>query len=87
MHDLESAHGKIPTGGRVQNHYARGAPLSKVLKVTAIYALIPEQITGKFKLAQNKTEAERKRIISRLRERGAPMDLKVADAIQKALAE
>jgi len=57
----------------------------KVLKGTAVYALIPEHITGKFKLAQNKTEADRKRIISRLRERGSPMDLKVAEAIQKTL--
>ncbi len=59
---------------------------AKILTATAVYALIPEGMTGKFKLAQNKSAADRQRIIAKLRERGSPVDLQVADEIQKTLA-
>ncbi|MCX5909145.1 MAG: pyridoxamine 5'-phosphate oxidase family protein [Deltaproteobacteria bacterium] len=50
-----------------------------------VFALIPEEMTGKFKLAQNKTEADRRKIAAQLKERGQPADLIAAEEILKTL--
>jgi len=57
----------------------------KVLLATGVYALTPEEMVGKFKFAQNKSEEDRRKIAAQLKERGAPMDLIVAEEILKTL--
>jgi len=57
----------------------------KILQATAVYALFPEEMVGKFKLAQNKNEVDRLKIINKLKERGSPADLRIAEEIQKTL--
>jgi predicted FMN-binding regulatory protein PaiB len=58
----------------------------KVLRATGVFALIPEAMTGKFKFAQQKSEDDRRQIAAKLRERGNPSDLLVADELIKTLA-
>jgi len=58
---------------------------SKVLLATGIYLLQIEEIAGKFKFVQNKSEEDRRKIIARLRERGTPTDMVVANEILKTL--
>jgi len=60
---------------------------AKVLTATGVFALRVEEMTGKFKLAQNKPEEARKRIAEWLRERGLPTDRLVAEGIQKTLKD
>jgi hypothetical protein len=63
-----------------------GDPLYlKVLPATGVYALMVEEIIGKFKLVQNKSEADRIKIVAQLQERGAPADLIIAEEILKTL--
>ncbi len=63
-----------------------GDPLYlKVLPAAGVYALMVEEIIGKFKLVQNKSEADRKKIVAQLQERGAPADLIIAEEILKTL--
>jgi nitroimidazol reductase NimA-like FMN-containing flavoprotein (pyridoxamine 5'-phosphate oxidase superfamily) len=57
----------------------------KVLSSTGVYALVPEGITGKFKLLQNKSEGDRRKIAAKLEERGAPADSTMAKEILKHL--
>ena len=57
----------------------------KVLQATGVYALTVEKISGKFKFAQNKSEADRRAIAARLKERGAAIDLLIAEEIAKTL--
>ena len=58
----------------------------KLLKATAVCALVPESMTGKFKLSQNRSVEDRQRTITKLKERGSPADLQLAEAMQKTLA-
>ena len=57
----------------------------KVLAATGVFALRVEEMTGKFKLAQNKPEEARKRIAEWLLERGLPADRLMAEEIQRTL--
>jgi nitroimidazol reductase NimA-like FMN-containing flavoprotein (pyridoxamine 5'-phosphate oxidase superfamily) len=57
----------------------------KVLASTGVYALVVDGITGKFKLLQNKTEGERRKIAVQLEGRGTPADLNMAKEILKNL--
>jgi nitroimidazol reductase NimA-like FMN-containing flavoprotein (pyridoxamine 5'-phosphate oxidase superfamily) len=58
----------------------------KVLRMTGVFALTPETVTGKFKFAQQKSEEDRRRIAAKLRERGNPADLLVAEEIMRTFA-
>jgi len=60
---------------------------AKVLKATGVFALGVEEITGNFKFAQNKTEADRKKIASWLSARGLPADRVITEEILKTLKE
>jgi len=74
-----------------EGRYRRLSPedemYKKVLRATGVFALIPETMTGKFKLSQQKAEEERRRIAAKLKERGNPSDLIVADEILRTLGE
>jgi len=59
----------------------------KVLRATGVFALIPEAMTGKFKFAQQKSEEDRGQIAAKLRERGNPSDIMVADEMMKTLGQ
>jgi hypothetical protein len=56
---------------------------TKVLAATGVFSLIVEEMTGKFKVAQNKTEEDRKRIASWLLARGLTADHIIAEEILK----
>lgn len=58
---------------------------AKILPATGVYGLRVEEMVGKFKFAQNKSVADRKKIIAKLKERGGPTDLIVAEEIAKTL--
>jgi len=63
-----------------------GDPLYlKVLPATGVYALAVEEVIGKFKLAQNKSGTDRRKIVAQLRGKGAPADLIIAEEILKTL--
>ncbi|MBM4333520.1 MAG: pyridoxamine 5'-phosphate oxidase family protein [Deltaproteobacteria bacterium] len=63
-----------------------GDPLyMKILPATGVYALVVEEAVGKFKLVQNKAEADRRKIAAKLKERGALADLIIAQEILKTL--
>ncbi|MDI6756300.1 MAG: pyridoxamine 5'-phosphate oxidase family protein [Thermodesulfobacteriota bacterium] len=63
-----------------------GDPLyTKILPATRVYALVVEEAVGKFKLVQNKAETDRRKIAAKLKERGAPADLIIAQEILKTL--
>ena len=72
-----------------EGRYRRLSPedemYKKVLRATAVFALVPETMTGKFKLAQQKSEEERRAIAVKLRERGKPSDLLIAEELMKTL--
>jgi hypothetical protein len=74
-----------------EGRYRRLSPedemYKKVLRAAGVFALIPETMTGKFKLAQQKSEEERRQIAAKLRERGNPSDIMVADEMMKALGQ
>jgi nitroimidazol reductase NimA-like FMN-containing flavoprotein (pyridoxamine 5'-phosphate oxidase superfamily) len=57
----------------------------KVLQATGVYALAVERLSGKFKFAQNKSEADRQAIAARLKERGSAADRMIAEEILKTL--
>ena len=59
----------------------------KVLRATGVFALIPESTTGKFKFAQQMNEEERAQLAAKLRERGNPSDLLVADEMMRTLGK
>lgn len=59
----------------------------KVLAATGVFALQAEEMTGKFKLAQNKPAEARKKIAGWLPSRGLPQDLVIAEEIRKSLQE
>jgi predicted FMN-binding regulatory protein PaiB len=72
-----------------EGRYRRLSPedemYKKVLRATSVFALVPETMTGKFKLAQQKSEEERRAIAVKLRERGEPADLLIAEELMKTL--
>jgi len=72
-----------------EGRYRRLSPedemYKKVLRATGVFALVPETMAGKFKLAQQKSEEDRRRIAEKLRERGTPSDLLVAEEMIKTL--
>jgi uncharacterized protein len=74
-----------------EGRYRRLSPedemYKKVLRATGVFALIPETMTGKFKFAQQKSEEDRRRIAEKLRERGTPSDLLVAEEVLGTLGE
>ena len=57
----------------------------KVLAATGVFALRVEEMTGKFKLAQNKPEEARKKIAEWFLGRGLPADRLMAAEIRKTL--
>ena len=57
----------------------------KVLAATGVFALRVEQMTGKFKLAQNKSEEARRKIADWLLGKGLSSDRLMAEEIQKTL--
>jgi uncharacterized protein len=76
---------KYQPEGRFQR-VSPDAPLyKKILQATGVYALQAEEVVGKFKLAQNKNEADRGKIIARLKESGSAIDLLMAAEISKTL--
>jgi len=74
-----------------EGRYRRVSPeeevYKKVLRATGAFALIPEAMTGKFKLAQQKSEEDRRQIAAKLRERGNPSDIMVAQEMMRTLAQ
>jgi uncharacterized protein len=77
---------KYQPEGRYKRIVPEDPLYGKILKATGVFALIPEEMTGKFKLAQNKTEADRRKIAAKLRERGQPAGLIAAAEILKIIS-
>ncbi|MBI5966733.1 MAG: pyridoxamine 5'-phosphate oxidase family protein [Deltaproteobacteria bacterium] len=76
---------KYQPEGRYQRVSPADPLYSKILAATGVYALHPEEVVGKFKFAQNKPEMDRKKIAAKLKERGRPIDLIIAEEILKIL--
>jgi uncharacterized protein len=76
---------KYQPEGRYRRLSAEEEMYKKVLRMTGVFALIPESMTGKFKFAQQKSEEERRQIAAKLRERGNPADLLVAEEMIKTI--
>jgi len=76
---------KYQPEGRYKKVTPQDPLYKKVLLATGVYALAAEEVVGKFKLAQNKSEADRRKIAAKLKERGSPADLLVAAEILKTL--
>jgi nitroimidazol reductase NimA-like FMN-containing flavoprotein (pyridoxamine 5'-phosphate oxidase superfamily) len=72
-----------------EGRYKKVSPLDplyrKVLPATGVYALAAEEVVGKFKFAQNRSETDRKKIVAKLKERGSPTDLIIAAEILKTI--
>jgi len=77
---------KYQPEGRYKSITPQDPLYSKVLKATGGYVLIPEEMTGKFKFAESKSEADRRKMIAKLRERGSPADRLIAEEILKTLS-
>ncbi len=76
---------KYQPEGRFKEITPRDPMYEKTLKATGVYALVPEELSGKFKFAQNKSKDDRQKIISRLKERNSPLDLMIAEEILKTV--
>ena len=76
---------KYQPEGRYKKVTPQDPLYKKVLLATGVYALAPEEVVGKFKLAQNKPEADRRKIAAKLKERGSAPDLLIAAEILKTL--
>jgi len=63
----------------------RDSLYAKILPVTGVYAMTVEEVVGKFKFAQNKSEMDRRKIAAILKERGSPADLVIAEEILKTI--
>jgi hypothetical protein len=59
----------------------------KILAATGVFALVVQEMTGKFKLAQNKPEEARKKIADWFLERGLSSDRVLAAEIRNPLKE
>ena len=82
---LENPDEKCAILNRLMEKYQPEGRYKKVLLATGVYALAAEEVVGKFKLAQNKSEADRRKIAAKLKERGSPADLLIAAEILKTL--
>ena len=78
---------KYQPEGRYKKLTPEDEMYKKVLRSTGVFALIPEAMTGKFKFAQQKSEDDRKQLAAKLRERGNPSDLLVADEMMRSLGK
>jgi uncharacterized protein len=78
---------KYQPEGRYKKITPEDEMYKKVLRATGVFALIPEAMTGKFKLAQQKSEDDRRQLAAKLRERGAPSGLLVAAEMMRTLGE
>jgi nitroimidazol reductase NimA-like FMN-containing flavoprotein (pyridoxamine 5'-phosphate oxidase superfamily) len=76
---------KYQPEGRYRRLTPEDEMYKKILGATGAFALIPEEMTGKFKLVQQKSEEDRRQIAAKLRERGNPPDLLVAEEMMKSL--
>jgi nitroimidazol reductase NimA-like FMN-containing flavoprotein (pyridoxamine 5'-phosphate oxidase superfamily) len=76
---------KYQPEGRYRRLTPEDEMYKKTLRATGAFALIPEEMTGKFKLVQQKSKEDRRQIAAKLRERGNPADLLVADEMMKSL--
>jgi uncharacterized protein len=76
---------KYQPEGRFKKVSPQDPLYSKVLSATGVYGLMAEEVVGKFKFAQNKSETDRKKIAAKLKERGALADLLIAEEILKTL--
>jgi hypothetical protein len=77
---------KYQAEGRYRRLTPEDEMYRKVLRMTGAFALVPETMTGKFKFAQQKSEQDRRRLAAKLRERGNPADLLVAEEILGTLS-
>jgi nitroimidazol reductase NimA-like FMN-containing flavoprotein (pyridoxamine 5'-phosphate oxidase superfamily) len=59
----------------------------KALKEVGIFKVIPDRVSAKWKFGQNESEKVRRTIVTKLRERGNPVDLATADIIARTLSE
>jgi len=78
---LNALMGKYQPEGRYRKVTPEDPLYAKVLNATGVFALGIEEMTGKFKFAQNKTEEDRKKIASWLLARGLPADRVMAEEI------
>lgn len=78
---------KYQPEGRFKKISSRDPMYEKVLRATGVFSLSLEEVSGKFKFAQNKSQEDRRKIISRLEERGSPFDLIIAAEIRKTLRQ
>jgi uncharacterized protein len=78
---------KYQPEGRYRKLSPEDEMYKKVLRATGAFALIPEEMTGKFKFAQQRSDDDRRQIVAKLRERGNPSDLLVADEMVKTLGQ
>lgn len=76
---------KYQPEGRYRSLTPEDEMYKKVLRMTGVFALTPETMTGKFKFAQQKSEEDRRRIAEKLRQRGAPADLLAAEEVIKTI--
>lgn len=76
---------KYQPEGRYRRLTPEDEMYKKVLRMTGVFALTPETMTGKFKFAQQKSEEDRRRIAEKLRQRGAPADLLAAEEVIKTI--
>ncbi|MGE5840154.1 MAG: pyridoxamine 5'-phosphate oxidase family protein [Deltaproteobacteria bacterium] len=76
---------KYQPEGRYRRMTPEDEMYKKVLRMTGVFALTPETMTGKFKFPQQKREEDRRRIAEKLRQRGAPADLLAAEEVIKTI--
>lgn len=53
----------------------------KAINATALFKLIPDSISGKFKLGQNLTQKRKERVLEHLKQRGSKQDLETIELI------
>lgn len=58
---------------------------AKALADVAIFKVVPDRVTTKFKFGQNLSETLRRSLIDKLRERGTDLDIRTAAEIEKTL--
>jgi len=76
---------KYQPEGRYKKISAEDPLYKKVLPATGVFALAAEEMVGKFKLAQNKNETDRRNIATQLKARGSAVDLLIAEEILKTI--
>jgi len=76
---------KYQPEGRFKKLSPKDPMYEKVLRATGVYALTVEEISGKFKFAQTKSKEDRQKIVAKLKDKGSPIDLMIAEEIRKTL--